>query len=70
MIVIDLRPYEKEKTGKTLQDIASEHIAQVKGFTQVIVELPDEIWITKNQKADGFPLEWTVDKHIIPVYVK
>ena len=52
MLIIDLRPYEKEQLSKPLQTILEDHIRQVRGPTQVIYNKPDLIIMTRKQSKE------------------
>jgi hypothetical protein len=50
MTIIDLRPLDGKKIAKDLDDIIIDSYKTIRGATKIIYEVPDEIWVTPNQK--------------------
>lgn len=74
MIIIDLRPYENDPPTEPILDIVKKHFNAIKGATQIIYEVPDEIWISYKQKYLYFPLDECIHhistKRNIPLVIK
>lgn len=50
MTIIDLRPLDGQKIAKDLDDIIIDSFKTIRGATKIIYEVPDEIWVTPEQK--------------------
>ena len=74
MIVIDLRHYEKDNPNKDLLKVVAKDFDAIRGATQEIYDLPDEIWVTYGQKLKYFPEDETIfnisHKYIMPIKIK
>ena len=69
MTIIDLRPYEKEPGSKDLPGLILDHYRTIRGVTQIIYDIPDEIWVTEAQSKQ-FDNDVWIDGNVIPIKVK
>ncbi len=70
MTIIDLRPYENEPHTKGLAGLIIDHYRTIRGATQVIYDIPDEIWVTEIQATQFDKTVEFIDGIVIPVVVK
>ena len=68
MTIIDLRPYENEPHTKGLAGLILDHYRTIRGATQIIYDVPDEIWVTEAQSKQ-FDEGVEIDGHYIPIVV-
>ena len=69
MTIIDLRPYEKNPGPKGLAGLIIDHYKTIRGVTQIIYDLPDEIWVTHSQSKQLEDNVW-ISHQVIPIKIK
>ena len=71
MTIIDLRPYANKPQNSNLVFHLINHHKEIRGITKVIYEVPDEIWVTKEQAKQFDATVTFIDGNIeIPIVVK
>ena len=70
MTIIDLRPYENEPHTKGLAGLILDHYRTIRGATQIIYDVPDEIWVTDSQSKQFDDSVEFIDGTVIPIVVK